>query len=105
MHTAIERFAGVDARDRKDVAVELATAFKIDNPKFGKDGKKHSEHIAAWDWTLAPHKSYSVTALVGGDRGLIEDHKKAVRTALDAGEKYTQARLRNIAPMTTANWC
>ena len=43
--------------------------------------KKHLEHIAAWDWTLAPHKSFSVTALVGGDRELIEDHKKAVRTA------------------------
>ena len=30
--------------------------------------QKHSEHVAAWDWTLAPHKSYSVTALVGGVR-------------------------------------
>jgi len=66
---------------------------------------KHSEHVAAWDWTLAPHKSYSVTALVGGDRGLIEDHKKAVRIALDAGEQYTQARLRDVAAVTSANWC
>jgi conjugative relaxase-like TrwC/TraI family protein len=65
-------------------------------------GQKHSEHVAAWDWTLAPHKSYSVTALVGG---LTEDHKKAVRIALDAGEKYTQARLRDVAPVTSANWC
>jgi conjugative relaxase-like TrwC/TraI family protein len=68
-------------------------------------GQKHSEHVAAWDWTLAPHKSYSVTALVGGDGGLTEDHKKAVRIALDAGEKYTQARLRDVAPVTSANWC
>lgn len=69
------------------------------------EDKRHLEHIAAWDWTLAPHKSYSVTALVGGDRGLIEDHEKAVRTALDAGEKYTQARMGNInLPVTTANW-
>jgi conjugative relaxase-like TrwC/TraI family protein len=67
--------------------------------------KEHAEHVAAWDWTLAPHKSYSVTALVGGDHGLIEDHKKAVRVALDAGERYTQARLRDVAPVTSANWC
>jgi conjugative relaxase-like TrwC/TraI family protein len=67
--------------------------------------EEHREHVAGWDWTLAPHKSYSVTALVGGDRGLIEDHKQAVRIALDAGEKYTQARLRDIAPVTSANWC
>ena len=67
--------------------------------------KKHMEHVAAWDWTLAPHKSYSVTALVGGDDRLIHDHKKAVRVALDAGEEYTQARLRDVAPMTSANWC
>lgn len=67
--------------------------------------RKHLEHIAAWDWTLAPHKSFSVTALVGGDRGVIEDHKKAVRMALDAGERYTQARMGNVnAPITTANW-
>jgi conjugative relaxase-like TrwC/TraI family protein len=71
----------------------------------GAKPKKYVEHVAAWDWTLAPHKSYSVTALVGGDRGLIEDHKKAARLALDAGEKYTQARLRDVAPVTSANWC
>ncbi|HTU48413.1 MAG TPA: MobF family relaxase [Bryobacteraceae bacterium] len=71
----------------------------------GAKPRKHLEHIAAWDWTLAPHKSFSVTALVGGERGLIEDHKRAVRIALDAGERYTQARMGNInAPVTTANW-
>jgi conjugative relaxase-like TrwC/TraI family protein len=73
--------------------------------KHRPSAEEHREHVAGWDWTLAPHKSYSVTALVGGDRKLIEDHKQAVRIALDAGEKYTQARLRDMAPVTSANWC
>lgn len=106
VNAAVAKLSTAAAGDRKGVAMELATAFRIDSSKLkATDRKKHAEHIAAWDWTLAPHKSYSVTALVGGDRGLIEDHKKAVRIALDAGEKYTQARLRDVAPMTTANWC
>jgi hypothetical protein len=103
-HRVIEMLADVPERERLRVAAALRVCFGFPAPDLPKEAG-HREHVAAWDWTLAPHKSYSVTALVGRDRGLVEDHKKAVRTALDAGEKYTQARLRDVAPMTSANWC
>ena len=106
LHSVIDTLKRVRSENRQAIAKEIAAY--LGTPDSGlteEKPKKHVEHIAAWDWTLAPHKSYSVTAFVGGDRGLIEDHRKAVRTALDAGEKYTQARMGNInAPVTTANW-
>ncbi|HEX3682133.1 MAG TPA: MobF family relaxase [Bryobacteraceae bacterium] len=107
LHCVIETLERITPENRKVIAAELAAYLRtpvVGEPQEQKP-KKHVEHIAAWDWTLAPHKSYSVTALVGGDTGLIDDHKKAVRIALDAGEKYTQARLPDTAPITTANWC
>lgn len=73
-------------------------------PESQKPAKSHVAHVAAYDFTLGAPKSYSATALIGGDARLIADHKEAVRIALDAGERYTQARLRDSAPLTTANW-
>jgi DNA primase len=93
----------VRPQHRAELAAEPAGYLLSPKPDLSAKPKEHLEHIGAWDWTLAPHKSYSVTALVGD--GLIEDHKKAVRTALDAGERYTQARMGNVnTPVTTANW-
>ena len=69
------------------------------------DGPEHREHIAAWDMTFAPSKSYSAAALVGGDHRIIQWHKNALKEALDAGEAYTQARLGgNHGSLTTGNW-
>src|SRR3954449_4091655 len=48
---------------------------------------------AGWDLTIAPHKSISVTALVGGDQGLLQDHDESVHIALNAAQEYTQARM------------
>jgi conjugative relaxase-like TrwC/TraI family protein len=67
--------------------------------------KKHAAHVSAYDFTIGSPKAYSATALIGGDAGLIADHKAAVRIALDAGEVYTQARLRDTGPVTTGKWC
>ncbi|MGA8026623.1 MAG: MobF family relaxase [Bryobacteraceae bacterium] len=106
LHSIIDTLERVVPENRQGVADELTAYLQTPAANTPQEKtKKHAEHVAAWDWTLAPHKSYSVTALVGGDRGLIDDHKKAVRVALDAGEKYTQARLRDVAPMTSPNWC
>ena len=44
----------------------------------------HLEHIAAWDMTLAPSKSYSAAAFVGGDR---HAHGAASEPALVAGNR------------------
>ncbi|MGI9072267.1 MAG: MobF family relaxase [Bryobacteraceae bacterium] len=62
-------------------------------------------HRAGWDLTFNAPKTVSVTALVGEDERVREAHRKAVRTALDATEKYVQARIGgNNAPENTAKW-
>ena len=55
-------------------------------------------HRAGWDATLAPAKSVSLTALVGGDDRIREAHSAAVTVALDELEKYTHARLGGNKP-------
>ena len=66
---------------------------------------KTMEHRAGWDFTFSAPKSVSVTALVGGDRRILNAHKESVTIALDRVEDYTQARLggSNI-PETTQRW-
>ena len=62
-------------------------------------------HRAGWDLTFNAPKTVSVTALVGEDENVREAHRSAVRTALDATEKYVQARVGgNNPPETTAKW-
>lgn len=62
-------------------------------------------HRAAWDLTFGAPKTVSLTALVGGDERATEAHRAAVRTALDATEKYVQARMGgDRVPETTGKW-
>ncbi len=62
-------------------------------------------HRAGWDLTFNAPKTVSVTALVGEDERVREAHRNAVRAALDATEKYVQARIGgNNPPETTAKW-
>lgn len=49
------------------------------------------ERRAAWDVTVSPHKSVSLTALVGGDSRLLEAHDRAVSKALAELERHAQA--------------
>ena len=51
-----------------------------------------SERRAGWDATFNAPKSLSVQALVGGDRRLIESHRRAVERALRELEEYGLAR-------------
>ena len=63
------------------------------------------EHRAGWDATFSAPKSISLTALVGGDEGVREAHRKAVASALQELETYTQARIGgNYAPETTGRF-
>lgn len=73
----------------------------------GVDGKaiKTMEHRAGWDATFSAPKSVSLTALVGGDDRVRDEHRESVRVALDQLEHYTQARIGgNHAPETTAKF-
>jgi conjugative relaxase-like TrwC/TraI family protein len=49
------------------------------------------ERRAGWDVTVSPHKSVSLTALVGGDSRLLEAHDRAVEKALAELERHAQA--------------
>ena len=72
-----------------------------------EDGKtvKTMGHRAGWDATYSAPKSVSLTALVGNDPRVREAHREAVRAAVDAVEKYVQARIGgNHPPETTRNW-
>jgi len=50
-----------------------------------------AERRAGWDVTVSPHKSVSLTALVGGDSRLLEAHDRAVSKALSELERHAQA--------------
>src|SRR6202167_1554403 len=67
------------------------------------DGKriKTMEHRAGWDATFSAPKSFSLTALVGGDERVREAHRESVRVALDQLERYTQARIGGNHPAET----
>ena len=49
------------------------------------------ERRAGWDVTVSPHKSVTLTALVGGDGRVIEAHDRAVAKAVEELERNTQA--------------
>lgn len=62
-------------------------------------------HRAGWDATFSAPKGVSLTALVGNDSRVLEAHRQAVRTAVDALEGHVQARLGGNRPAeTTGNW-
>ncbi|HEX5422253.1 MAG TPA: MobF family relaxase, partial [Candidatus Acidoferrales bacterium] len=62
-------------------------------------------HRAGWDLTFNAPKTVSLTALVGEDERVREAHRQAVRVALDATEKYVQARIGGTNPAeTTGKW-
>lgn len=67
--------------------------------------KSAALHVASWDLQVSPHKSYSASALVGGDKRIVDWHNNAVVEMLDAGEAYAQARMGKARlPFTTGNW-
>lgn len=73
-----------------------------------KDGetKRRVGHRPGWDVTFSAPKSVSEAALVGGDRRLVEAHRKAVSAALGELEKFAQARTgARSLPKTTGNLC
>lgn len=62
-------------------------------------------HRAGWDFTFNAPKTVSLTATVGADDRVRCAHGMAVRTALDAIEKYVQARIGgDHAAQTTGKW-
>jgi conjugative relaxase-like TrwC/TraI family protein len=62
-------------------------------------------HRAGWDLTFNASKTVSLTALVGEDERVREAHQHGVLAALDATEKYVQARLGGSNPAeTTGKW-
>ncbi|WP_420236286.1 MobF family relaxase [Telmatobacter bradus] len=64
---------------------------------------KSVEHRAGWDATFSAPKSVSLTALVGGDDRVREAHRTAVTEALNALERYTQARIGGNHPAETTS--
>lgn len=60
------------------------------------------EHRAGWDATFSAPKSVSITALVGGDKRIIESHRESVRIALYELERFVQARIGGNAPAQTS---
>ena len=62
---------------------------------------KTAEHRAGWDATFSASKSVSITALVGGDKGVREAHRESVKAALGELERYIQARIGGNHPSET----
>jgi conjugative relaxase-like TrwC/TraI family protein len=60
-----------------------------------------SNTVRVWDVTFSAPKSISLTALVGDDDRVRGAHREAVNIALNALEKYTQARIGGNRPAET----
>ncbi len=56
------------------------------------------EHRAGWDGTFSAPKSVSIVCLVGGDERIRRAHKESVDMALDAVERFAQARMGGNNP-------
>jgi len=66
---------------------------------------KTMEHRAGWDGTFSAPKSVSLTGLVGGDVRVNEAHRESVTVALDAMQRFVQARMGGNRPaITTGRW-
>jgi conjugative relaxase-like TrwC/TraI family protein len=63
------------------------------------------EHRAGWDATFSAPKSVSISALVGGDKRIIQAHRESVDKALGELELFVQARIGgNVLAETTGKW-
>jgi conjugative relaxase-like TrwC/TraI family protein len=66
---------------------------------------KELEHRAGLDLTFNAPKTVSLAALPGHDERVRIAHAESVRTALDAGQEYMQARMGGDKPsQTTGKW-
>ena len=89
-----EQFTRLTEGQHPETGVQMVkhrAAQVYDNPNGTTT--KAVEHRAGWDATFSPPKSVSITALVGGDDRVRQWHGEAVTAALDALEKYAQARI------------
>jgi conjugative relaxase-like TrwC/TraI family protein len=83
---------GLSGRVKAD---DFAHLLEGKDPSGGRVLVAHREGLderrAGWDVTVSPHKSVSLTALVGGDGRLLEAHDHAVEKALTELERHAQA--------------
>jgi conjugative relaxase-like TrwC/TraI family protein len=62
--------------------------------RISADGSTQSHGRHLYDFTISAPKSVSVMAELGGDKGLVEAHRKAVAEALEELELHAAARIR-----------
>ena len=60
-------------------------------------------HRAAWDFTVAPDKTISLVALVGGDQRVVAAHLAAAERAFAVLERHAQAKDRSRQLVATGN--
>ena len=93
-------YGHVDTKNFSD----LLTGLLPNGEKLGKVVDGQIKHRAGWDLTFSAPKSVSILALVGGDKRLIEAHRKAVSSALSHIERgCAQARVQTADDMTYQN--
>lgn len=72
--------------------------------QIGKIVDGELKHRAGWDLTFSAPKSVSILALIGGDKRLIEAHRKAVSVALNEVERScSEARIKTRDGMVYQN--
>ncbi len=60
-------------------------------------------HRAGWDFQVAPDKTVSLVALVGGDERVVAAHRAAAAAAFDVLERHVQAKDRSRELIATGN--
>ena len=105
-----EQLGAVRPEHREEMSGELARYLKTPVQDEGVKAS-HKPHRAGIDITFSPPKSFSIMALVGGkladgtevpgDERLVASHNRAVIKTLESMQHYSQARLRDSAPVTT----
>lgn len=92
---AAEQFGLKGEVSKKDF--ENMLTGKIGDKQLGtKQADGSIKHVPGWDLTFSAPKSVSLLAIIGNDKGLMDDHVQSTKIALDFIEKhaaYTRRRM------------
>ena len=83
---------GLSGKCTKEDFENLCTNRRPDGRKL--TARDDAERRVAFDFTLAPQKSVSIVALVGGDDRVREAHRTAVAAAMKELESFSAVRIR-----------
>ena len=85
---------GLNGNVTEDDFISLCDGLNPRTGEFLTQLKQKTNRRIFYDLTIAPPKSVSIAALIGGDKAIVEAHDKAVLAAMQEFENYAATRVR-----------